>query len=132
MALSSDLLRGYTDTIILNQLCRGDSYGYEINKRISELSRGALELKEATLYTAFRRMENGGYIISYWGEEGSGARRRYYSLTLEGREKLAQDLAAWKESRGALDALLAETEENADDASLMDIPVLRVEDFKNE
>ena len=128
MALSADLLRGYTDTILLCQLSGGDSYGYEINKRIAELSRGTFELKEATLYTAFRRMENGGYIISYWGEEGSGARRRYYSLTLEGREKLAQELAAWKESRRALDALLAETEGEDEDDSLMDIPVLRVED----
>ena len=57
MALSADLLRGYTDTIILNQLREADNYGYEINKRISELSQGMLELKEATLYTAFRRME---------------------------------------------------------------------------
>ena len=72
MALSADLLRGYTDTIILNQLREADSYGYEITKRISELSQGTLELKEATLYTAFRRMENSGYIVSYWGNEGSG------------------------------------------------------------
>ena len=96
MALSADLLRGYTDTIILNQLLEADSYGYEITKRISELSGGELELKEATLYTAFRRMENGGYIISYWGNEGSGARRRYYSITVEGRNRLAEDLQAWK------------------------------------
>ena len=42
MALSADLLRGYTDTIILNQLAETDSYGYEINKRITELSGGRL------------------------------------------------------------------------------------------
>ena len=130
MALSADLLRGYTDTIILNQLSRADSYGYEINKRISELSRGALELKEATLYTAFRRMENGGLIISYWGEEGPGARRRYYALTPEGRDKLAQDLAAWKEIRRALDALLEETKEPESPwgSSGAEIPVIRVEE----
>jgi len=60
MTLSADLLRGYTDTIILNQLREGDSYGYEISKRITDLSHGMLELKEATLYPAFRRMETGG------------------------------------------------------------------------
>ena len=57
MALSADILRGYTDTIILHQLSHGDSYGYQINKTISTLSGGEVELKEATLYTAFRRLE---------------------------------------------------------------------------
>ena len=52
MALSADILRGYTDTIILHQLSHGDSYGYQINKTISTLSGGEVELKEATLYTA--------------------------------------------------------------------------------
>ena len=67
MALSADILRGYTDTIILHQLSHGDSYGYQINKTISTLSGGEVELKEATLYTAFRRLEEAGYISSYWG-----------------------------------------------------------------
>ena len=53
MALSADLLRGYTDTIILKQLSDGDSYGYRISKSVAEQSDGGLELKEATLYTAF-------------------------------------------------------------------------------
>ena len=48
MALSADILRGYTDTIILHQLSHGDSYGYQINKTISTLSGGEVELKEAT------------------------------------------------------------------------------------
>ena len=106
MALSADLLRGYTDTIILNQLSEADSYGYEITKRISELSQGMLELKEATLYTAFRRMEEGGLIRSYWGDEATGARRRYYSLTESGREKLKEDRLAWEETRRVMDALI--------------------------
>ncbi|MBQ9211360.1 MAG: helix-turn-helix transcriptional regulator [Clostridia bacterium] len=128
MALSSDLLRGYTDTIILNQLASADSYGYEINKRISDLSRGALELKEATLYTAFRRMEKAGFIISYWGDEASGARRRYYSITPEGRDRLAEDLAAWKETRGALNTLLAPQGQGPvlRDREGNEIPVLRI------
>lgn len=130
MALSADLLRGYTDTIILNQLRNADSYGYEINKRIFELSGGALELKEATLYTAFRRMENSGYIISYWGNEGPGARRRYYSITVEGRNRLAEDQAAWKETRMTLDALLEESRNPAPlkDRQGNEIPVIRMEE----
>lgn len=129
MALSADLLRGYTDTIILKQLQEADSYGYEIARNISKQTRGALELKEATLYTAFRRMENGGYIISYWGSEGSGARRRYYSITVDGRNRLAEDLDAWAETRGVLNTLL---EEKSGPVLKMphkdEIPVIRVEE----
>ena len=106
MSISADLLRGYTDTILLRQLSEGDSYGYHINRAISELSHGGLELKEATLYTAFRRLEAGGYIRSYWGDENSGARRRYYTLTDLGALKLEEDRSAWKETRELLDILV--------------------------
>jgi len=108
MALSADLLRGYTDAIILRQLSEADSYGYQINKNVSAISGGAFEMKEATLYTAFRRLEAGGYIRSYWGDEMSGARRRYYALTDAGREKLRADQSAWKETKAQIDLLLLE------------------------
>ena len=110
MVLSADILRGYTDTIILRQLAGGDSYGYQINKRVAEISGGGLEMKEATLYTAFWRLETAGYIRSYWGDEMSGARRRYYALTNEGREKLLQDCEAWQETKRLIDRLLEEAE----------------------
>lgn len=108
MALSADILRGYTDTIILRQLAQGDNYGYQINKHVAEISGGLFEMKEATLYTAFRRLESAGYIRSYWGDEMSGARRRYYAITQEGRAKLAMDCIAWHETRGLIDQLLEE------------------------
>ena len=108
MALAADILRGYTDTIILRQLADGDSYGYHINKRVAELSQGSFEMKEATLYTAFRRLEGAGCIRSYWGDENSGARRRYYALTDAGRERLTQDCAVWQETRRLIDQLLEE------------------------
>lgn len=106
MAITADLLRGYTDTIILRQLAQGDSYGYRIAKTVADLSEGGLEMKEATLYTAFRRLEQGGYIRSYWGDEQTGARRRYYALTPEGRSRLERDSSAWQETRKLLDVLL--------------------------
>ena len=128
--ISADLLRGYTDSIILRRLLDRDGYGYQISREVLRISGGKVELKEATLYTAFRRLEAAGYIRSYWGDEATGARRRYYALTPEGRDKLAQDLAAWKESRRALDALLEETKEPESPwgSSGAEIPVIRVEE----
>ena len=64
MSIASDMIRGHTDTIILAQLLRGDSYGYQINRAIQEKTGGQFELKEATLYTAFRRLEQLGCITS--------------------------------------------------------------------
>jgi len=108
MTLSADLLRGYTDTIILRQLSHADSYGYRISKQVSLISQGGLEMKEATLYTAFRRLETAGLIRSYWGDETTGARRRYYAITKAGLEKLTQDCAAWEETKCMMDRLLKE------------------------
>ena len=110
MSIAGDLIRGHTDAIILARLMHSDSYGYEINKVISTLSNGRFELKEATLSTAFRRLEEAGYIASYWGDSGVGARRRYYTITPEGREACHRLLGEWQETKLIMDQLL-ETEE---------------------
>ena len=106
MSIAGDLIRGHTDAIILARLMRGDSYGYEINKAVTRLSDGKLELKEATLYTAFRRLEEGGYVASYWGGEQSGARRRYYTITASGREACFRLLEEWGQNKQIMDKLL--------------------------
>ena len=106
MSIAGDLIRGHTDAIILARLLQSDSYGYEINKTISTLSGGRFELKEATLYTAFKRLEDQGYIASYWGGSGAGARRRYYTITPSGREACHRLLAEWEETKEIMDQLL--------------------------
>ena len=106
MTIRADVLRGHTDAVILAQLMRRDSYGYEINKTIESLSGGAFVLKEATLYTAFRRLEDSGYITSYWGDETVGARRKYYRITEAGREAYRQARTEWDASVRILNALL--------------------------
>ena len=115
MSISSELLRGHTDTIILTQLMGRDSYGYEINKNVQQRTANAYGFKEATLYTAFKRLENAGLITSYWGEDGPGARRRYYAITEEGRRRWTQDRREWETNRALLDALIT-LEEDADPA----------------
>ena len=106
MSIAGDLIRGHTDAIILARLIKSDSYGYEINKVISTLSAGRFELKEATLYTAFKRLEELGYIASYWGDSGVGARRRYYTITPAGREASHRLMQEWQETKEIMDKLL--------------------------
>ena len=107
LSISADTLRGHTETIILTQLMRGDNYGYEINKTIQQRTGGQYGFKEATLYTAFKRLESAGLITSYWGEEGPGARRRYYAITEAGRTKWEENCREWQSTRALLDALIS-------------------------
>ncbi len=106
MSITADLIRGHTDTIILAKLMEGDSYGYEINKEVYKSSNNLYELKEATLYTAFKRLEDAGCISSYWGDQTTGARRKYYTITEIGRLTYKQKIQEWLEAKRLIDALL--------------------------
>ena len=64
-----------------------------------------MQLKEATLYTTFRRLETAGMIESYWGNENAGARRRYYHLTEKGRALFAENQADWRKYRAVISEL---------------------------
>lgn len=104
--LSSDLLRGHTDTIILGLLADGDQYGYGITKLVLERSGRLYELKEATMYSSLKRLEKNGCITSYWGDETQGGRRRYYRITQSGRELYRSNKKNWDYAKKILDRLL--------------------------
>ena len=103
---SADLLRGHTDTIVLSILLKGDNYGYEIHKSIIDKLGGEYELKEATLYSSYKRLEADGYVTSFWGDETLGSRRKYYSITESGKELLRQNKADWVKTQVILNKLL--------------------------
>ncbi len=94
--INSDLIRGHIDTIILKILLNGDNYGYEIMKAVSINSNNEYELKEPSLYTSLKRLEKQGHIISYWGDESQGGRRKYYHITEEGQAYLAKAISDWR------------------------------------
>ena len=104
--LTSDLLRGHTDTMILKLLMEGDKYGYEITKLIHERSDGQYELKEATMYSSVKRLESDGHINSYWGDESQGGRRKYYRITQSGRELYVGNKRNWEYAKQILEELL--------------------------
>lgn len=106
LSITSDILRGHTEAIILSHLLENDSYGYQINKDIMKKTGNRYELKEATLYSAFRRLEQAGYIRTYWGDETTGARRRYYAVTESGRQAYLGYKQEWEEAKEMIDHLL--------------------------
>lgn len=96
MEINSDLIRGHIDTIILKLLSEGDKYGYEISKIINFKTGGKYEIKEATLYSSLKKLEKAQSIISYWGDETQGGRRKYYKITNEGKYILIQNILDWE------------------------------------
>ena len=104
--ITSDLLRGHTDTMILRLLSTTDRYGYEIVKLIAERSGSEYELKEATMYSSVRRLEADGDIEWYWGDESQVGRRKYFKITEKGKATYARNKSNWEYAKRVLDNLL--------------------------
>ncbi len=101
--ISSDVIRGYNDTIILCLLRNAPSYGYEISKEIRRISEEKYIIKETTLYSAFTRMEKNGYIESFYGNETGGKRRTYYRITDEGENYYREKCKEWGVTKQVID-----------------------------
>lgn len=109
ISISSDVIRGYNDTIILYLLLEKPSYGYEISKRIKTLSEEKYVIKETTLYSAFTRMEKNGYVESFFNEDMSnGKRRTYYRITDAGRQYYMDKCVEWKLTKEVVENFIEE------------------------
>lgn len=104
--MNAEILRGFTDAIILNVLLDGDSYGYMVSKTIIEMTNNAMDIKNATIYLAFKRMEKDGLITSYWNDNPDVAKRKYYKITDLGKKYLTDKKKEWKNNKNILDKLL--------------------------
>ena len=110
--ISSDVIRGYNDTIILHLLKEHDSYGYELSKEIQSRSGGNYPIKETTLYSAINRLEKNGYIASYSGSESFGKPRTYFTITNAGRAYYKEKCEEWRLTKQVINLF---TEENEDE-----------------
>ena len=109
-SINSDLIRGNVTTIILTSLWSADRYGYDILKEIETHSEGQYNLKQATLYNQLKRLEKQGLISSYDGDpdDTGGGKRRYFTLTAEGRQFLEQQKTEYEYARTILDGLISD------------------------
>lgn len=112
--ISSDVIRGYNDTIILFLLLEGDSYGYEISKNIRSLTDEQYIMKETTLYSAFTRLEKNGYISSYYGDETLGKRRTYFQITEDGKAYYKEKCKEWVLTQNVINRFIKEFNEYGD------------------
>lgn len=110
--ISSDIIRGYIDTMILYLLLNEPSYGYEISKKIKELTDEKYIMKETTLYSAFKRMEANGYIESFSGEETYGKPRTYYRITEAGESYYREKCKEWELTKEVIEKFIVKENNN--------------------
>ncbi|MFO1445214.1 helix-turn-helix transcriptional regulator [Bacillus sp. Bva_UNVM-123] len=102
----SDIIRGHLDSIILRLILEEDRYGYEISKEISLRTDNRFQIKEATLYAVFQRLEKRELIESYLGSVSQGGKRRYYRITTLGKAYLKELISEWNELKEIMDLFL--------------------------
>lgn len=105
---SKELVAASSRPMVLSILAGGESYGYAILQQISAMSGGQLEWSEGMLYPVLHRLEKGGLISATWKKAETGRRRRYYSLTPEGKRQLSADRKSWMAVHHALTQTWAE------------------------
>lgn len=104
--ISSDIIRGHLDAIILRLIYEKDRYGYEISKEIFSRTNEQFQIKEATLYAVFQRLEKKELIESYFGDISLGGKRRYYRITKLGKAFLKEEMAEWQITRAIIDLFM--------------------------
>ena len=114
VTISSDVIRGYNDTMILYILMDAPSYGYNISKEIKRISKEKYLIKETTLYSAFSRMEKNGYIESFVAPpnpDGNGKKRTYYQITDLGKEYYKSKCEEWKLTKEVVEEFIQKNNE---------------------
>src|ERR1035437_7859053 len=106
MKFRNELIGSTNDTLILSVLNTGPAHGYEIVRRINELSDGIFEWQDETLYPAINKLQDQGLIHSTWSESVKGKMRCVYSLTKEGKFALATEANEWSAYSNAVAAIL--------------------------
>ncbi|HXW04361.1 MAG TPA: PadR family transcriptional regulator [Vicinamibacterales bacterium] len=93
--IDGELLQGTLDLLILQTLTLGPAHGHTIAHAIEHRSDDVLQVEHGSLYPALHRLEDRGWIASFWGTSENNRRARYYRLTPRGRQQLASRTTRW-------------------------------------
>ena len=105
MKFESQLLKGIAPVVVLEILCRGQMYGYELSQAIEGRSDDILSLGKGTLYPLLYNLEAKKLIKGKWEDASTGRKRRYYSITSKGKGQLARQKAQLKELTAGLNLI---------------------------
>jgi transcriptional regulator len=105
----TDLLQGTLDLLVLKALALGPLHGLGVSHRIGQITRQTFHVKPGSLFPALHRMEEAGWLESYWGESENNRRAKYYSLTKAGRRQLEAETETWQRISVAIGSALKAT-----------------------
>ena len=103
-----ELLLGTLDMLVLRTLLWGPSHGHTIAHVIEQSSEEVLQVEQGSLYPALHRLEDRGWVSSYWGTSENNRKARFYRLTPKGRKQLAIETKRWRTMVGAIGRVLGE------------------------
>ncbi len=103
---SNSIVQGTLDVLILRALVDGPLHGYAISRWVRERTTGTLNIEDAPLYKALRRLEHAECLAAEWGMSESNRRARYYRLTPAGRKRLRAEESAWHRYASAVSEVL--------------------------
>jgi PadR family transcriptional regulator PadR len=92
----TNLLQGTLDLLILKALMPGELHGLGVSRRVEQITRGTFQVKPGSLFPALHRMEEAGWLSSFWGESENNRRAKYYRLTKAGERRLGQETEEWQ------------------------------------
>ena len=107
----NDLLQGTLDMLVLQTLRLGDAHGYTIARVIEQRSDAFLQVEQGSLYPALNRLEDRGWVASYWATSENNRRARYYRLTPKGRRQLDHEMEQWSQLVRAIGLVLKPIED---------------------
>jgi transcriptional regulator len=91
----TNLLQGTLDLLILKALGPGELHGLGISRRIEQITHGTFLVKPGSLFPALHRMEEAGWLNSFWGESENNRRAKFYRLTKSGKGQLEVETEEW-------------------------------------
>jgi len=104
----SEMLKGTLDMMILRTLLGGDAHGHTIAKIIERTSEDVLEVEQGSLYPALHRLEDRGWVSSFWGASENNRKARFYRLTAAGRKQLARETGRWRRMTRAIGLVMGQ------------------------
>ena len=91
----ANLMQGTLDLLVLKALGPGELHGLGISRRIGQITRGAFDVKPGSLFPALHRLEEAGWLSSFWGESENNRRAKFYQLTAAGKRQLKVETERW-------------------------------------
>ena len=106
MAQPADIMQGTLDLLILKALAIGPMHAWGISNRIQEMSHGAFQIGQGSLYPAVHRFESRGWVTSYWRTTENRRIARFYELNAHGRHAVDEEIAAWRSYASAINLVI--------------------------